>query len=110
MAKKLEITLKGHLFDPEGASLCRRVRDYFGWQVGEARVINILTLDAGLSDREIEAVRADVFTNPVTQISSSGSLASDFDWGIWVGYRPGVRDTGWMRRSCAIMRCASAAC
>ncbi len=93
MPKKLEITLKSHLFDPEGASLCRRVSDYFGWQAGEAKVISILTLDAGLSDSEIEAVRVDVFTNPVTQVSSCGSLASGFDWGIWVGYRPGVRDT-----------------
>lgn len=93
MAKKLEIALKDHLFDPEGASLCRRVRDYFGWEIGEVRVISVLTLDAGLTDEEIEAVRTEIFTNPVTQVSSSGSLAADFDWAIWVGYRPGVRDT-----------------
>jgi phosphoribosylformylglycinamidine synthase len=93
MAKRLETALKDHLFDPEGASLCRRVRDYFGWQVGEARVISILTLDAGLSDKELEAVRTEIFTNPVTQVSGYGSLASGFDWAIWVGYRPGVRDT-----------------
>jgi phosphoribosylformylglycinamidine synthase len=93
MAKRLETALKDHLFDPEGASLCRRVRDYFGWQIGEARVISILTLDAGLSDAELEAVRTEIFTNPVTQVSKCGSLASGFDWAIWVGYRPGVRDT-----------------
>ncbi len=93
MAKRLETTLKKHLFDPEGASLCRRVGDYFGWEIGEARVISILTLDTGLSDAELEAVRAEVFTNPVTQVSGFCSLASDFDWAIWVGYRPGVRDT-----------------
>ena len=93
MAKRLETALKDHLFDPEGASLCRRVRDYFGWQIGEARVISMLTLDTGLSDAELEAVRAEVFTNPVTQVSGFHSLASNFDWAIWVGYRPGVRDT-----------------
>jgi len=93
MAKRLETALKDHLFDPEGAGLCRRVRDYFGWEIGEARVIGILTLDTALSDAELEAVRVEVFTNPVTQISGFRSLASDFDWGIWVGYRPGVRDT-----------------
>ena len=93
MAKRLETALKEHLFDPEGASLCRRVRDYFGWHIGEARVISMLTLDTGLSDAELEAVRAEVFTNPVTQVSGFRSLASDFDWAIWVGYRPGVRDT-----------------
>jgi phosphoribosylformylglycinamidine synthase len=93
MARRLETALKEHLFDPEGASLCRRVRDYFGWEIGEARVISILTLDTGLSDAELEAVRTEVFTNPVTQVSGFRSLASDFDWAIWVGYRPGVRDT-----------------
>lgn len=93
MAKRLETALKDHLFDPEGASLCRRIRDYFGWQVGEARVIAMLTLDTGLSDVELEAVRTEIFTNPVTQVSGYRSLASDFDWAIWVGFRPGVRDT-----------------
>ncbi len=93
MAKRLETALKDHLFDPEGASLCRRVRDYFGWEIGQARVINILTLDARLSAEELEAVRTEIFTNPVTQVSKYGSLASEFDWAVWVGFRPGVRDT-----------------
>ena len=93
MAKRLETTLKDHLFDPEGASLRGRVLDYFGWEIGAARVINILTLDTGLSDEELEAVRTKIFTNPVTQTSGFCSLASDFDWAIWVGYRAGVRDT-----------------
>ncbi|MEN6438398.1 MAG: AIR synthase-related protein [Syntrophobacter sp.] len=93
MAIRLETALKEHLFDPEGASLCGRVRDYFGWEIGQARVINILTLDTRLSEQELEAVRTEIFTNPVTQISSYGGIARDFDWAIWVGYRPGVRDT-----------------
>jgi len=93
MAIRLETALKEHLFDPEGASLCARVRDYFGWELGQARVVDILTLDTRLTDRELEAVRTEIFTNPVTQISAYGSIARDFDWAIWVGYRPGVRDT-----------------
>jgi phosphoribosylformylglycinamidine synthase len=93
MAKRLETALENHLFDPEGASLRRRVLDYFGWEIGEVRVINILTLDTGLSDEELEAVRIEIFTNPVTQTSSFRSIASEFDWAIWVGYRAGVRDT-----------------
>lgn len=93
MAARLEITLKDHLFDAEGASLCRKIRDYFGRQVGQARVIHILTLDTSLSEEELEAVRGEIFTNPVTQRSSFAPLAGDFDWAIWTGYRPGVRDT-----------------
>ena len=93
MAKRMEITLKDHLFDPEGAGLCRRIRDYFGWHVGGARVIHILTLDTGLSEQELDSVRREVFTNPISQISAYHSLAKDFDWAVWVGFRPGVRDT-----------------
>ena len=93
MTARLEITLKSHLFDAEGASLCRKIGEYFGRQVGGARVIHILTLDTRLTDAELDAVRREIFTNPVTQDSSFSPLAKDFDWAVWVGYRPGVRDT-----------------
>lgn len=93
MATRLEISLKEHLFDAEGAGLCRKIKDYFGWDVQRARVIHILTLDTGLTGVELEAVRKEIFTNPVTQVSVYGTSAIRFDWAIWVGYRPGVRDT-----------------
>ncbi len=93
MPARLEITLKPHLFDAEGASLCRKIERYFGWHVGQARVIHILTLDTALSSQELEAVRQEIFTNPVTQMSGFEPLVKEFDWAIWVGFRPGVRDT-----------------
>lgn len=93
MTERLEITLKAHLFDPEGASLCRKIRDYFGRHVEQIRVIHVLTLDTRLSNQELEAVRDGIFTNPVTQVSGFKPIVSDFDWAVWVGYRPGVRDT-----------------
>jgi len=34
MAVKMEIALKEDLFDAEGAGLCRKILDYFGWTVG----------------------------------------------------------------------------
>src|SRR5512136_2975509 len=93
MVARLEMNLKQQLFDAEGANLCRKVCDYFGWDAGQARVIHVLTLDTELSGEELEAVRNEIFTNPVTQESSFQPLAQDFDWAIWVGFRPGVRDT-----------------
>lgn len=93
MANRLEVTLKSHLFDAEGAGLCRKIRDYFGWQLSHARVIHVLTLDTSLNDEQLDAVRQEIFTNPVTQRSSFSPLAAGFDWAIWVGLRPGVRDT-----------------
>lgn len=93
MAVRLEITLKSDLFDPEGASLCRQIEAYFGWRVGGVRVVHMLTFDTRLTESELEAVRKEIFTNPVTQVSEFRPLAKDFDWAVWVGFRPGVRDT-----------------
>jgi phosphoribosylformylglycinamidine synthase len=55
-------------------------------------VVYIVTIDADLNADQLETVRAQIFTNPVTQISGFAPLDFDFDWCIWVGYRPGVKD------------------
>ena len=92
MPARLEITLKPDLFDAEGDAVCRKANDYFGLNLESVRTVSILTIDIDLSWNQLEAVRTEIFTNPVTQISSYGPLAIDFDSVLWVGYRPGVRD------------------
>ena len=93
MISRLEIRLKSNLTDAEGAGVKTKAKDYFGIEVDEIRVIRILTIDAGLTSEQMEAARTRIFTNPITEESSFKPLAQDFDWLIWVGYRPGVRDT-----------------
>jgi phosphoribosylformylglycinamidine synthase len=93
MVCRLEIALKESLIDAEGAGIKRKARDYFGFDVDDVRVIRVLTIDAALSEAQLEQVRNRIFTNPVTEVSSFKPLVADFDWRIWVGYRPGVRDT-----------------
>src|SRR4030042_424053 len=93
MISRLEIRLKNNLLDAEGAGVKTKVKDYFGIEVDEIRVIRILTIDAGLTSEQVDAARTRIFTNPMTEESSFKPLARDFDWLIWVGYRPGVRDT-----------------
>ena len=92
MPSRIEITLKPDMLDAEGLALSRKARDYFGIQVDSVRTVHILTIDADLTEAQCERVRSDVFTNPVTQISSLRPLAVEADWIIWVGFRPGVRD------------------
>jgi phosphoribosylformylglycinamidine synthase II len=92
MPARLEITLRPDLFDAEGDAVCRKANDYFGLNLESVRTVSILTIDIDLSWNQLEAVRTEIFTNPVTQISSYGPLAIDFDSVLWVGYRPGVRD------------------
>ncbi|MBW2623361.1 MAG: phosphoribosylformylglycinamidine synthase, partial [Deltaproteobacteria bacterium] len=93
MAYRLEIALKSDLIDPHGDSLKNRAREYFGLQIEKVRVIHVLTMDAELTPEQLETARERIFTNPVTQLSSFEPLPGDFDFVLWIGFRPGVRDT-----------------
>ena len=93
MVSRLEITLKKSLPDAEGAGIAGKARDYLGLDVESVRVIRVLTFDAGLDQDQLEMARTQLFTNPVTEESSFAPMARDFDWLIWIGFHPGVRDT-----------------
>jgi phosphoribosylformylglycinamidine synthase len=92
MQKRLEITLKNELSDAEGEGLKKKAGDYFGLAIDAVRTIHIATFDVSLTDDQFEEIKNEAFTNPVIQVSSYDPLDIDFDWCIWVGFRPGVRD------------------
>lgn len=93
MPHKLEIAIRPELFDPEGASVACKARDYFGSRLAGVRTVRVLTLDVDLAQEQLERIRTEIFTNPVTEISSFAPLAIEADWVIWVGYLPGVKDS-----------------
>lgn len=93
MVSRLEIMLKKPLKDAEGANIKRKAKEYFDFEVGDIRVIRILTIDATLDEDQLEMLRSRIFTNRVTEESSFSTMAKDFDWIIWIGFLPGVRDT-----------------
>ena len=93
MVSRLEIRLKKELLDAEGSGIRRKSSEYFGYEVEDIRVIRVLTIDADLNPAQLEKIRTEIFTNPVTEESSYSPIATDFAWLIWIGYRPGVRDT-----------------
>ena len=93
MAFRLEIRLKRALTDAEGIGIRRKATEYFGLKVDNIRVIRVLTIDTDLDPEQSENIRTEIFTNPVTEKSSYSPIAEDFDWLIWIGFRPGVRDT-----------------
>lgn len=92
MPHRLEITLKPELLDAEGKAVARKADDYFGIKIDEVRCVSILTMDAEFSADQLETIRGQIFTNPVTQVSSWDPLPVAFDWCVRVGYRPGVKD------------------
>ena len=93
MAVRLEIGWHPDLTDAEGEAVRRQAREYFGLDLTAVRVLRVLMLDVDLPPATLEAIRTDVFTHPITQISGFQPLARDFNWAIWVGFKPGVRDT-----------------
>ncbi|OQY08445.1 MAG: phosphoribosylformylglycinamidine synthase [Desulfobacteraceae bacterium 4572_123] len=92
MAHRLEITLRPDLFDAEGEKVRQKAEDYLGIKLEKVRTVQVVIIDADFTKDQLETVQREVFTNPVTQISSFDPLNLDFDWTIWVGFRAGVRD------------------
>jgi len=85
--------MKPELSDPMGAGVKGRLAEDLGIHVEDVRVIDVYTIDAKLTADELERVRADLFTDPVIQISAvDRALARDCDYVIEVGFRPGVTD------------------
>ena len=66
----IEIALKKELRDAEGTSLIKKADSYFGIKIQEARCVNIVTIESDLDQSQLEKVKDEIFTNPVTQVSS----------------------------------------
>lgn len=90
---RIEVAMKRDLPDPAGEALCARVQEDLEIRVESARVIDVYTLNAALSEEELERVRAELFTDPIIQDSAvDRSLAFDYDCLVEVGFLPGVTD------------------
>lgn len=92
MPHRLEVTLKPHLFDAEGEQIRKKAEAYFDLDLKRVRVVHVITMDADLTSDQLDVIQTEVFTNPVTQMSSYQPMPVELDWAIWVGFRPGVRD------------------
>ncbi len=92
MISNIEIALKPDLRDAEGSALVKKAASYFGINLERARCIDIVTIESDMGQDSIERCRQEIFTNPVTQVSSVTPLNIDFHWCIWIGFRPGVKD------------------
>ncbi|MCF6246080.1 MAG: AIR synthase related protein, partial [Desulfobacula sp.] len=92
MISSIEIALKKELRDAEAFSLKKKAATYFDIQIETARCINIVTIESDLNSAQLVLAKDEIFTNPVTQVSGLTPLDIGFDWCIWIGYRPGVKD------------------
>ena len=90
---RIEVGLRARLLDAAGAAVKKNIGDDLGIPVKDVRMIRVYTILTDLSRKDVERLRADLFTDPVTEVSAlNRPLARKFSWIIEVGYKPGVTD------------------
>jgi phosphoribosylformylglycinamidine synthase len=93
MAHRIEIAQKAHLTDARGEKIRRRIGRDLHVPVTSVKMIDVYTMDADLSREELEAIASGAYVDPLSQVYAiDAPLASDFDWLVEVGFKPGVTD------------------
>ncbi len=93
MPNRIEVIIQPGLKDPAGEALRARLAEDLHIQIEDCRIVEVYTIDAVLSQDELETVCAELFTDPIIEVSAvNHSLARDFDYVIEVGFLPGVTD------------------
>ncbi len=90
MAHRVEVGLKGHLFDARGERVKKQILHAFPLNISHVKCFDVYNVDS----EELACTWAEeAFCDPVIQqMRIDSSIADDFDYYIEVGFRPGVTD------------------
>ena len=93
MAWRVEVGLKEGIRDARGERVKREIREHLGIELDQVNTIDVYTIDADLTQQEVESAAQGPFSDPVIQnYAINRPLAGQFDVLIEVGFRPGVTD------------------
>lgn len=93
MPSRIEIALKNGVCDSRGERVKREIEHFLHMPVDCVSTIDVFTVDAAISRSELEAAASGPFCDPVIQTWSIDlPQATNFDWAVEVGFRPGVTD------------------
>jgi phosphoribosylformylglycinamidine synthase II len=93
MAYRIEVSYKDNIKDVAAQKLKKRIKTDFGFDLEEAHVVDVYTIDAKLDQRTLGILQSDAFVDSVIQKSiTDGCTFYDVDWVIEVGFKPGVTD------------------
>ena len=93
MTHRIEISLKEQVRDARGERIRREIEHFLHFPVSSVRTIDVYSIDAELSKAELETIAADPLCDRIIQTSHIDTpAASDFDYLVEVGFRPGVTD------------------
>lgn len=75
--------------DAVGEGVRGKIKNFLGMEVDSVRSRRVYTINAKLSDEELDLLKRDLFADTINERFSE---ETDFDWLIEVGYKPGVTD------------------
>ena len=92
MPIRVEVALRKAVTDTQGNKTAHKIHSELGIHVEQVRIIRIYTVE-GLNDDQVrQAMDAGALHDPVLHTAQTAPAASNFDWVIEVGFRPGVTD------------------
>ena len=93
MVSRIEVGFIKGIRDALGEKIKKRIIDNFSLPIDTVATIEVYTITGDLTKEELKKAAEGPLSDPVIQNFSVGKpLASDFDWLIEVGFRPGVTD------------------
>jgi len=92
MPIRVEVALRKAVTDTQGNKTAHKIKSELGLTVDQVRIIRVYTID-GLTEAQVgQAIAAGALHDPVLHTAHTTPAATDFDWIIEVGFRPGVTD------------------
>ncbi len=93
MPFRIEVGFKEGIRDAQGEKIAKKIRNFLGIDIKEVKTVFVYTIDADLTNKEVEAISSGPFSDPIIQMFSINKpLKKNFDFSIEVGFRPGVTD------------------
>jgi phosphoribosylformylglycinamidine synthase len=93
MPWRIVVGLQDGVRDARGERVKQEISQHLNISLEQVRTIDVYTVDAALSENELQQAASGPFSDPVIQeYAINAPLAHDFDMLIEVGFRPGVTD------------------
>jgi len=93
MPWRIVVGLKDGVRDARGERVKQELNQHLGIDLEQVRTIDVYTVDASLSENDLQLAAGGPFSDPVIQeYAVNAPLADQFDMLIEIGFRPGVTD------------------
>ncbi len=92
MPHRIEIKLKNEYVDAIGLRVAKEIKSYLGLTAESVCVVDVYTIDADLENNVLQAFAGELCDPVIQDFKVDAPMASDFDWLVEVGFKPGVTD------------------